>query len=398
MSKLLISCDNSLFYNNGTYYFKDKEWYDFYMRYLRVFDHIRIANRVIEEDIIPPKRIKVEDYRVEVIHIPDFSGPIEYAKRYFRIGRCLTNIVQGCDVAIVRLPSIIGQRVCTEVIKAGLPYAVEVVYDAEDGWRSESNFIYKLLWMKIDRDMRLSCKKANGVSCVTEKYLQRHYFSIKPDHFVSNYSSLALDKSFYSCPKQHPSDRSFVIANVANQVQFNGRKGFNEIIESLSILKQRGVIVNAKFVGQSYHNGIEKLKDLSKLLGVYNQIEYMGYLTRTELDYFLSSVDLFVMPTRAEGLPRVIIEAMAKGLPCITTPVSGNPELVSGHFLVKYSDVNTLADRIEELVMNKSLYELTSKENFEHSLQYEASVLENRRDMFYYKLKGCINVVHENDN
>ena len=37
MSKLLISCDNSLFYNNGTYYFKDKEWYDFYMRYLRVF-------------------------------------------------------------------------------------------------------------------------------------------------------------------------------------------------------------------------------------------------------------------------------------------------------------------------------------------------------------------------
>ena len=207
---------------------------------------------------------------------------------------------------------------------------------------------------------------------------------------LSTENSPCADKSFYSCPKQHPSDHSFVIANVANQAQFNGRKGFNEIIKSLSILKQRGIIVKAKFVGQSYHNGVEQLMELSKSLGVYNQIEYMGYLTRTELDCFLSNVDLFVMPTRAEGLPRVIIEAMAKGLPCITTPVSGNPELVSGHFLVKYLDVNTLADRIEELVMNKSLYELTSKENFERSLQYEASVLEKRRDVFYTKLKESI--------
>ena len=59
---------------------------------------------------------------------------------------------------------------------------------------------------------------------------------------------------------------------------------------------------------------------------------------------------------------------MAKGLPCITTPVSGNPELVSEHFLVGYSDINTLADRIEELVKNKSIYEVTSKGKFREKL------------------------------
>ena len=116
----------------------------------------------------------------------------------------------------------------------------------------------------------------------------------------------------------------------------------------------------------------------------------MGYLTRPELDVFLSTVDVFVMPTRAEGLPRVIIEAMAKGLPVITTPVSGNPELVSDYFLVDYNDVETLADRIEELITNKSLYETTSKENFENSLKYEASVLEKRRDDFYFELKKLV--------
>ena len=149
-------------------------------------------------------------------------------------------------------------------------------------------------------------------------------------------------------------------------------------------------MVEAKFVGKSYHDGQRLLTEYSKSLGVESHIEYKGYVTRSELDAFLTDVDLFVMPTRAEGLPRTIIEAMAKGLPCITTPVSGNPELVSEHFLVEYSDVTTLADRIQELVTNKELYEATSKENFERSLQYEASVLEKRRDEFYIKLKQCI--------
>lgn len=390
MAKLLISCDNALYYHNGDYYFKDKEWYNFYQRYLRVFETLRIAVRVAPEVQLLPKRIKVEDPRIEIVHIEDFSGPFQYLKVYRGIGCELKNVTEGCDAAVIRIPSTIGQRVARAVIKSRLPYAVEVVYDAEDGWRSERNLIHKFLWMYIDREMRQICYNADGVSCVTEHYLQRHYYSKKKRAFVSHYSSLELPKSFYLSPKQYPDNRTFVIANVANQIQFNGRKGFNEIIEAIKVLKDRGIVVNAKFVGQSYHGGIEKLQGLSKYLRVDKQIEYMGYLTRSELDVFLTNVDIFVMPTRAEGLPRVIIEAMAKGLPVITTPVSGNPELVSNYFLVEYDDVELLADRIEELIMNKTLYESTSKENYNNSLKYEATELEKRRDLFYWNLKNLL--------
>lgn len=181
-----------------------------------------------------------------------------------------------------------------------------------------------------------------------------------------------------------------MISHVCTQVQYNGRKGYNEIIEVMKILKERGVNVRVEFAGPDYHNGIQLLSDLAKKLGVENRVKFIGGVTRSRLSDYLESSDLYVMPTWAEGLPRVIIEAMAKGLPCITTPVSGNPELVSEHFLVGYSDINTLADRIEELVKNKSIYEVTSKENFERSLQYEASVLEKRRDAYYTKLKSCV--------
>lgn len=387
MCKLLISCDDTLFVYHGKYYFKNQEWCNFYKRYLRVFNSLRIAVRCEDVDELNPCNILIADTRIEVIDIPNFSGPLEYAKKYFKIGRAIANICDGCDAAIVRLPSTIGQRVARKVIKSHIPYGVEVVYDAEDGWRSEKKIINRYLWKRIDKEMRETCYTANGISCVTEFYLQKHYYSKKADAFTSYYSTLELPKEFYGFPKKYPKGKTFTLANVANQIQFNGRKGFNEIIEAISILKKKGVIVNAKFVGQDYHNGITQFMDLSRRLDVEKQIEFMGYLTRPELDDFLSSVDMFVMPTRAEGLPRVIIEAMAKGLPAISTPVSGNPELLDTHFLVKYEDVQTLANRIEELIIDKELYEKTSIENFNNSQKYEATVLEKRRDAFYQKLE-----------
>ena len=228
------------------------------------------------------------------------------------------------------------------------------------------------------------------MACVTAHYLQTHYTSKRPDAFFANYSSLALPKSFYTSERKYPKDKYFVISHVCTQVQYNGRKGYNEIIEAMKILKERGVNVRVEFAGPDYHNGMQLLSNLAKRFNVEDRVKFIGGVNRTQLSDYLEASDLYVMPTWAEGLPRVIIEAMAKGLPCITTPVSGNPELVSEHFLVGFSDVRTLADRIEELVKNKSMYEKTSKDNYERSLQYEASVLEKRRDAYYMKLKCCV--------
>ena len=66
MSKLLISCDDYIFRYNGKYYFKSQEWHDFYQRYIRVFEELRIANRVIDEPELKKGRILVDDPRVEI--------------------------------------------------------------------------------------------------------------------------------------------------------------------------------------------------------------------------------------------------------------------------------------------------------------------------------------------
>ena len=390
MAKLLMSCDDFLYRHNGRYYAGSQEKFEFYLRYLRVFDKLRLVCRCEERMDLKECNVPLDkDSRIEVFPVPMFHGPVQYAKRYYAVGKAVRNIAAGCDAAVLRIPSTTAMRVYESVRRLGIPYACEVVYDGEDGWKVTTG-LTRLIWKRIDMNMRKICAGADGISCVTEHYLQQHYFSKKPDAFTSHYSSLALDKSFFSSPKSYPDHRPIAIAHVTNQIGYHGRKGNLELIQAVSLLKKKGYDIKIRFVGEIRDDSPEKVKAFAKKFGVEDNIEFLGYINRTELDAFLSSSDLFVLPTKAEGLPRVIIEAMAKGLPTITTPVSGCPELISEHFLVDYYDIESLAGRIRELIDNPQLFEQTSKENFVKSWQYEASVLEKRRDIFYENLKGRI--------
>lgn len=385
--RLLVVSDYYMYECDGKYYFESQEKCDFFHRYLRVFESVKLATRCIKETTPKNTRILLNDSRIDYIPIPDFHGPKEYLKSYFAVARSVSSLPDDCDAAILQLPSTVAMHASRYVIKSGIPYATEVVYDAEDGWRSETSPVKRFLWKRIDNKMRKICAGADGVACVTEHYLQKHYFSFKDNAFKSHYSSLALDKSFYSGKRQYPYGRTLTIAHTANKIFYEGRKGHKESIEAIALLKRQGVVVNIKFAGAFVDDSPQRLKDYANQLGVGQQIQFVGFINRQQLDDFLTDADLFVLPTKAEGLPRVLIEAMAKGLPCVTTKVSGNSELVSEDFLVSYSDIEGLAEKIKIIVTDKSNYENQSEINYNKSLSYEASILQQRRDAFYSQLK-----------
>ena len=390
MTTLLLSCDQILYHYKGKYYTTDV-WQEFFNRYLRVYDRLRLAIRCKEKTEFDRSWKELNPDKVEIVNIPCFSGPKEYLKEYFTIGNAIRNVTEGCDAAIIRLPSTIGQRVAHKVMRSGIPYAVEIVYDAGDGASNSSSFIERLLWKRIDKDMKNISESADGVSYVTEKYLQKHYSSKKKNAFFSHYSTLSLPKNFYTSARKFPQKNTLSIVHVSNQVDCRTRKGHIQLIEILSILKLQGKRISLSFVGADYHNGIRQLKEMAKNAGVLDQINFLGQVNREQLSKILDNHDLFVFPTAAEGLPRVIIEAMSKGLPCVISDVSGNPELVSEDMLANYLDVKSFAEKVALLMEDKSLYESKSKQNFEKSLSFESSMLQKKRDDFYQKLKDRIN-------
>ena len=387
MSKLLLSIDDCVFKHNGIYYVKSVDVADLLSRYGRVFEQVRVVARIVDSDELSDNAILIDDKCLEVYEVPLFKGIKQYVSSFPIIKKRLRNVTDGCDACVLRMPSNLGHLVWKRVVAAKIPYAVEVVYDSYGGYHYQTG-LYRILGMVIHKNLQRTCFGADGVACVTERYLQKYYYTKKSTGFTSHYSSIFLDKSFYSAPRNWVAKDVYTIAHIAQPIVVtNGRKGHVEVIKALALLKQEGYNVRVRFAGHGNPEELLRLRNLAERLGVADRVEFVGLLPKQELRKLLLESDLYVMPTRAEGLPRAIIEAMAVGLPCISTRVSGNPELLQSQYLLDYDDVRGLADTIKTFITDAQAYEEASNYNFANSLKYERSILQKRRDEFYSNLK-----------
>ena len=393
---LLLYCDEYCYKYDGRYYLEEFGLI-LLNRYLDVFDTIKYPVRVKEvsnkEELGSFNKL-IDSSRVEVVEIPYGHGMNDYIKHYIQIRTACKNVCKNCDFAILRMPSIYSFSIWHQVKKDKLPYAVEIVFDCYDGYLSSSTLKDKLSWKLMHKWQQQACAGAEGVACVTESYLQKRYFPSKSDAIVSHYSSIELPSSFYYRERKYPQTSPFEIIHVAYQVSFNSRKGHNQLIEALQKVRQQGLDVEIAFVGGNYDNGFEKLSNYADELGVKDHISFLGFMSRGDIRNLMTESTLAVLPTKAEGLPRVIIEAMATGLPCISTHVSGNSELLEDKYLLDYSDVDKLSKTICSILKDPMEYERVSKKNFERSKCYEAEYLQKRRVDFYTKLRKRI----ENQN
>lgn len=72
-----------------------------------------------------------------------------------------------------------------------------------------------------------------------------------------------------------------------------------------------------------------ELEDTARGLGIDSEVEFRGSVFNVSSD--LNTSDMFVLPSRAEGLSNALLEAMACGLPCIATRIGGNVELIENY-------------------------------------------------------------------
>jgi glycosyltransferase involved in cell wall biosynthesis len=127
-----------------------------------------------------------------------------------------------------------------------------------------------------------------------------------------------------------------------------------------------------------------ELEAQAAAMGLENRTRFLGQLPAgdaicTQLD----QADLFVLPSYQEGLPRAMVEAMARALPCIGSTVGGIPELLPPEDLVPPGNAIALATKLQEVVTAPERMTRMSARNLEKANAYREEVLHKRRLAFY---------------
>jgi glycosyltransferase involved in cell wall biosynthesis len=195
---------------------------------------------------------------------------------------------------------------------------------------------------------------------LSEKYIERGIG--KKENYYTVYSGMELDK-FYGargkidCRKKQRELgiglEDFVIGNVA---RLESRKGHKFLIDAFKNLVegQKDGQVKLLIIGEG--NKREYLENYVNELNLRDKVIFTGY--REDVEELMAVMDIFVLTSLREGLPRVLVQAAAVGMPSVAFNVDGVPEIIKDDyngFLVKVKDVEQLENRIVKYINNKKL-------------------------------------------
>ena len=153
----------------------------------------------------------------------------------------------------------------------------------------------------------------------------------------------------------------FTLLCVARLIE---KKGHAVLIDACRRLRDRGHSFQCLIVGQGILG--RRIRDLIQQAGLQDEAHLLGPKKQGEILDLYHSSDLFVLPCQVtadgnrDGLPVSIVEALACGLPVVSTPVTGIPEAVKhgeNGLLMPAGDPESLADGIESLMHDREIYE-----------------------------------------
>jgi glycosyltransferase involved in cell wall biosynthesis len=201
---------------------------------------------------------------------------------------------------------------------------------------------------------------------LSEKYIERGIG--KKENYYTVYSGMELE-IFYGvrgkidCRKKRCElgigVEDFVIGNVA---RLETRKGHKFLIDAFKnvVGEQKDDHVKLLIIGEG--NKRENLESYVEELNLEDKVIFTGY--REDVEVLMALMDIFVLTSLREGLPRVLVQAAAVGMPSVAFNVDGVPEIIEDNyngFLVRVGDVEQLAKRIIQYIDHKELLVLHGK-------------------------------------
>jgi glycosyltransferase involved in cell wall biosynthesis len=378
----IVAQDNRFVLNQG----RPASFNTFYercgQRYLDVFDSVTLMGRLFA--IEDPTARPVEGPGVTFFPMPAFIGPMQYLLKRHQIQRCARQVYSP-QSAMILTPSTSGTALLKISSQSHHPYGLEVGADPYDVLAPGAikTPLRPLFRKVLSRQLRQHCQQATAALYVTKEALQRRYPC--PNYCVG-VSDVALPSQYVLDAPIQFDDRQtqFVLVMIGGLEQLY--KAPQIAIAAIALCTQQGLDLTLKIIGDGKHRS--ELEQQAVNLGIRERVQFLGKLPAGDRIFAeLDRADVFLMPSFQEGLPRAMVEAMARAKPCIATAVGGIPELLPPEDLVVAGDASALAAKIEAVVTQPERMSRMSAHNLKTARGYTEEILRQQRNEFYGYIK-----------
>jgi glycosyltransferase involved in cell wall biosynthesis len=184
------------------------------------------------------------------------------------------------------------------------------------------------------------------------QFLQKHYTAIY-DRIAGklhiNYRGLDLKEYPYRAAPRSP-NRVLAVGRLSPE------KGYDDLLRAMAELKRRGVDAELELVGEGPERAA--LGRLAQQLNIQGKVAFRGWLQPDGVRDAMLNATVLAQPSRIEGLPTVVEEAIALGIPVVGSRVGGIPELLDygrAGMLMEPGDIRALADSLQAMLGDAEL-------------------------------------------
>jgi Glycosyltransferase len=382
--KTLFCHDGPLFKDKSGKYFHSSFTNKAFERYFCVADELEIVTRI--EDISSLDKQNAMDElvlnNISITSCPDLASFTSLIRNYRLAYKIIEKSVKRSDFVVIRLGSVLG-FICFDICKKyEKKHMIEVVSCAWDAYWNYS-LKGKLIAPVAYIIMRSCVKRASYAIYVTSEFLQKRYPTKGKNIACSNVELNEVDDSILEKRKKKiysNMNKKYVLGTAAGlDVKYKGQQ---YVIEAISILKKRGVNnVEYQLVGSGSGKFLKSEIDKKK---VQDNVHILGQKKHEDIFGWMDNLDIYIQPSRQEGLPRSIIEAMSRGLPVLGANTAGIPELLPREciFLNNVSEPRQIANMIEKLISDEGRLIAYAETNYRESNKYKREILQKRRTDF----------------
>ncbi len=369
---------------------------EMFSRYFSVVDKLYVvvrtfsSNKTYSEMNMKPLRLE----NMKVVEVKNFNTIQGFVSERNRFKKQIGKILENVDLIFARMPSQTSNAVLEIARKMHKPYLVEVGGCAWDSFWNHG-IIGKAVAPYMYFSARMNIRKAAFSTYVTKEFLQRRYPSTGISTNCSNVYLTLSDVSVLNERLEKIANlnvKHLMFGQAVNSIDVK-YKGMHLIVRALKSLKEKGIIAEFQVVGPG--NG-DFLKEQAEKYGVSNQLKLMGTLQKEEMVQWYKSIDVYVQPSKQEGLPRSVIEAMSVGCPAVGSRIAGIPELLDSKCLFSPDDNSQIVKSLLWILDKKNMV-AQAEMNFHKAKEYNLDEIENRRKQIFNAYKNYIIRIKNND-